>query len=393
MSFFENLQSFISLAKETNFDLGAIYSQNPESVYVFLLVVLALILIIIFFVNRSIKISNALKLVTKIQNSKDVEDYSSKLTKLATELPKRGLKVANSLNEQKKDILNQELALLKNLDIKEKISKYEQIASQYTLMATNSKKYKIEDLTSFYEEKSKTLLSEDLFKEIEKYYKNARFNQSDLENINAIVSYSNRTSNPNTILNPLVQEIDKFSLGFNLELFKFINSLDKQKSSSLYHILIEKFNKLLTSGEDIVSDKILTYMLEDKQTESVYNYISTLENKTHLKNLYNTLFAKTQDLELDLAFVANKTKIDVDYKTHIDNKLTQNWKDLALIKHIINSVGVLETIGHIDYRNVLERIEKLETQDENNKAVALALETARRAETIAIEAKTLARSK
>lgn len=131
-------------------------------------------------------------------------------------------------------------------------------------------------------------------------------------------------------------------------------------------------------------------MLANDEKENVYGYISKLENKTHLNFLYKTLFGKTDDIDLDLAFVANKTQIDADYKSHIDNRLTANWKDLGFIKYIIESDGILETIGHIDYRNVLERIEKLETEQENNKAVAEALATARRAEQIANEAKALA---
>lgn len=105
------------------------------------------------------------------------------------------------------------------------------------------------------------------------------------------------------------------------------------------------------------------------------------------------MFAKRNDIDLDLSFVANKTDIGADYKSHLDNKLTENWKDLSYIKYIIESDGVLETIGHIDYRNVLERIERLQTEEENNKAVAEALEMARKAHEIANEAKAIARSK
>lgn len=393
MSFFEKLQSFLTLVKESNFDLAKIYSQDPNGIYVSFLVILVILLIIYYLINRSIKISTAVKLVSKIQNSTDLDDYNSKLSKIVVELPKRGIKVATSLNEQKNEILNQELALLKSLNINEKIKRYEEISAQYVSLAQNSKKFKIEELTSFYEEKSKSLLEDNLAGEIEKYYNNARFDESDVENINSIASYATRSSNPTVVINPLLSQINRLSFGFNLDLFKFITSLDKNQSKDIYKACNEKFKNMLTSGEGIISDNILNYMMQNDRKEEVYSYLSTLTNKAHLKALYNTMFSKSDNIDLDLAFVANNTVINADYKSHIDSKLTENWKDLGFIKHVINSDGVLETIGHIDYRNVLERIEKLETQDENNKAIAQALEIARRAEAIALEAKTLARSK
>ncbi len=393
MSFLEKMKSFFALAKESNYDLLKIYEQDPNGFLLALLVVVLFVLIIILLIRRSIKISSAVKLVSNIQGSKDIDDYDTKLTKLVTELPKRGMKVAQSINASKKDILEQELALLKNLNISEKINRYQQIASQYALMAQNSKKYKIEELTSFYENKSKSLLDENLNEEIKTYYTNSLFDENEITNVNNIVNYANSSSNPAAIINPLQNQINKFSYGYNLDLFKFIRGLDKQKASNIYNTCNEKLKELFTSGEGLVSKELLEYMLENDEKDNVYGYISKLENKAHLTLLYKTLFSKTDDIDLDLAFVSNTNKIDVDYKSHLDNKLTENWKDLSYIKYIIESDGVLETIGHIDYRNVLERIEKLETEEENNKAIAQALQIARKAEEIANEAKSIARSK
>lgn len=53
----------------------------------------------------------------------------------------------------------------------------------------------------------------------------------------------------------------------------------------------------------------------------------------------------------------------------------------------------MQVIGHIDYRNVLERIEKLESKVDFNATVAKILEVAKNAEKIAKEAKAIARSK
>lgn len=393
MSFLENLKEFFSVAKETNFDLAQIYTQTPDGVYSVGLILVAILLIVVFLIRRSMKISSTVKLVSKIQNAKSFDEYNSGLTKLAAELPKRGKKVADSINVQKNDILNKELELLKDFNIKEKIEKYQQISSQYALIASNSKKYRMDDLTSYYEETSKTLLSQNLAIEIEKYYTNSYFTLDDVEFVNSIVQFANSQENTDEILNPMIKEINSYSYAFNLDLFKFTKALSKDESNQVYTNCTEKLNDVLTSKEDKVSDVVLSYMLDNGYEEDVYVYVSGLENAIYLKDISNNLFAKKDNIDLDLAFVANETKIDLDYAFHIDSLITDNWRDLGYIKHIIASPRVLETIGHISYRNVLERIERLETEEENNKAIAEALETARRAESIANEAKAIARQK
>ncbi len=393
MSFLENLKEFFSVAKETNFDLAQIYTQTPDGVYSVGLILVAILLIVVFLIRRSMKISSTVKLVSKIQNAKSFDEYNSGLTKLAAELPKRGKKVADSINVQKNDILNKELELLKDFNIKEKIEKYQQISSQYALIASNSKKYRMDDLTSYYEETSKTLLSQNLAIEIEKYYTNSYFTLDDVEFVNSIVTFANSQENTDEILNPMIKEINSYSYAFNLDLFKFTKALSKDESNQVYTNCTEKLNDVLTSKEDKVSDVVLSYMLDNGYEEDVYVYVSGLENAIYLKDISNNLFAKKDNIDLDLAFVANETKIDLDYAFHIDSLITDNWRDLGYIKHIIASPRVLETIGHISYRNVLERIERLETEEENNKAIAEALETARRAESIANEAKAIARQK
>lgn len=392
MSFLENLKEFFTIAKQTNFDLAQVYAQTPNGVYSASLVLLVILLVVLFFIRRSIKISSAVKLASQIQNSKDINEYNEKLDKLAVELPKRGVKVAQTLNAQKNEILEKELELLEELNIKEKIDKYTQIASKYELIAKNSKKYAMNELTSYYEETAKKLLEINLVNDINSYSKDAAFNESDVEFVNSIVKYANTTSNPENILNPLINQINSYSYAYNLDLVKFTKSLTKDESQQVYENCTSNLELVLTSGEHKVSEVVLSYLLEENK-EDVYNYISTLENKTYLEDLYHNLFAKKDDIDLDLAFVANETKTDVDYASFIDKKITDNWKDLKLMKHIINAPRVLETIGHVSYRSVLERIEKLETQEENNKTILDALQTARRAEALAKEAKDIARSK
>ncbi|MBU3015189.1 hypothetical protein KO488_10500 [Poseidonibacter lekithochrous] len=393
MSFLEKVKEFLSLAQETNFDIAQMYAQNPNGIYATVLVLLVILLIIIFFIRRAAKISSAVKLVSNIQNSNDFEDYDSKLTKLATELPKRGPRLANSINAQKNDILEKELNLLKDFNIKDKISRYKQISAQYALISQNSKKFKMDDLTSYYDEKSKTLLSENLRDEITEYSLNTNFNENDVEFVNSIVSYANTTTEPESLLTPLIEQINRFSYSHNLDLFKFTKALTKDKSVQVYKNCNEKLNEVLESEDEKVSNVILSYMLENDEKEVVYSYISNLKSSTYLQDLYHNFFAKTEDIDLDLAFVANETKISSDYSNHIDCKITDNWRDLTYVNHIIKSPRVLEAIGHISYRNVLERIERLEKDEETNKAITEVLQVARRAEAIANEAKEIARQK
>lgn len=392
MSFLEKTSEFFSLVKESNFDLGIIYSQNPEGIYVVILTILVLLLIVAFFIRSAFKRSQLLKLVSKIQNSSTFDEFDEKLSTLNLELPKRGVEVANSLNLLKDDILNSQLLLLKDFSIKKKIKAYKQISNQYSLIAKSSKKYAIEELTKYYEDKSKSLLNDNLSKEIENYYKDISFNENDIKYINSIVLYANSLSNPKSILVPLQEEINRFSFTFNLNLFKFIKGLTKEESGEIFENCNNKIDELLQDSNTKISEIILDYMIENGEIQKVYDYISNLKNPIYLQSLYFYFFAKRDDIDLDLAFVKNDTQINQNYKDHLDNKITFNWKDLGFIKHILNAPRVLETIGHIDYRNVLERIEKLENEVDYNAKVAEILEIARNAETIAKEAKAIARS-
>ena len=394
MSFLEETSDFFTLVKESNFDLGLIYSQNPNGIYVVVLILLVLLLIVALFIRSAFKKSELLRLVSKIQNISDFDEFDSKLSKIALELPKRGSEVANSLNALKGDILASQLALLKDFNIKKKIKSYKQISSVYSLIANSSKKYANEELTKYYENKSRILLDEDLIKEIENYYKNISFKENDIKYVNSIVTYANSLKNPESILTPLQEEINRFSFAFNLNLFKFAKALTKEESGKIFTNCNDKIDSLFSNNNVKISEVILSYMIENDEKQKVYEYISNLKNPNYLQSLYYNFFGKEEndDINLELAFVKNETQINENYKEYLDNKITFNWKDLGLIKHILNAPRVLETIGHIDYRNVLERIEKLENEVDYNAKVAEILEVARRAETIAKEAKAIARS-
>lgn len=393
MAFLEKTSEFITLIKESNFDLGIVYSQNSTGVYAVILIILVLLLIAAFFIRNAFIKSETLRLVSKIQNCKSFDEFDAKLLKIALALPKTGNEVISSLNLFKNDILNSQLLLLKDFSIKKKIKSYKQMSSVYSLIAKNSKKYANEELIKFYEEKSQKLLDENLMKEIEDYYKNIRFKENDTKYVNSIVSYASTLKNPQSILAPLQEQINRFSYAFNLNLFKFVKSLTRDESKEIYVNCNNKLDALFENNNSKISEVILAYMYENGEKNRVYEYISNLKNPMYLQSLYYIFFAKKDDIDLDLAFVKNQTQISENYKEHLDNKITFNWKDLGLIKYILNAPRVVETIGHIDYRNILERIEKLDNEVDFNAKVAEILEVARRAETIAKEAKAIARSK
>ncbi|MGB5794118.1 hypothetical protein [Poseidonibacter sp.] len=390
MTFLNNIKDFFNLAKELKFDLVQIYAQDPNGTYAFLSVLLVIVLIIVFLIRKSIKTSLAIKLVSNIQNSSTFDEYNNKLEKLSKELPKRGLKLADTLNSQKEEILAKELILLNDFDIKEKIVKYKQISEHYALMAKNSKKYKNEELSSFYEKKSKSLLDDNLDLEIKKYYKKLTFDEKDVEYVNSIVSYANTRTNPNEILDELTNTINRYSYAFNLDLFKFVKALDKKQSGAVYFNCTQKLEEVIQSKENLISTVILSYMLENGEKEKVYSYISNLENKIYLQSLYNNYFSKVDDQELDFSFIANETKIDSDYKNYIDTKLTNNWSDTEFMNYVLEAPRVIEVIGHSDYRSILERIENLQKEEERDARVTEALDTANKAYKLATEAKELA---
>ena len=74
-------------------------------------------------------------------------------------------------------------------------------------------------------------------------------------------------------------------------------------------------------------------------------------------------------------------------KTILNNSLTKNWKDEKHIEYVSKAEGVLEVLGHKEFRSLIERVDKIKTDIENNKKIEEALKIAKRAESIAIEAK------
>lgn len=384
-----SITEFISIAKESNYNLIDIYTKAPNETLIALGIVLVAIAVIYFLIQSSIKTSNAVKLVDKIQDSKTYDEYNEKISKLVNELPKRGSKVAEALNSSKDHILFRTSKLMANMNIAEKIEKYLEISDKYAKLADGSRKYKNEELTSFYETNSKELLEVNLSEEITYYYQNVYFTVDEVQNVNAIVKYANSLEDSSIILDPMIETMNKFSYGYNIDLFRFIEQLEEKESKQIFKNCNEKLEELFTSGEDEVSINILDYLLEKDEKEVVYEYISNLKLNFYLQQLHDLYFNKKDDLNLDLAFIANSTEIESNYKQYLDDSLTSNWRDSEHIEYISKAPGVLEVLGHIEYRTLIERIDNIQVENENRKMVEEALAIAKRAESIALEAKSL----
>lgn len=393
MSFFEEIKNSLSLLKESNYDFGVVYSQNPNNINIFILISIVLLLSIIILLINAFKKSQLSKDISTIKDSSDFLEFDKKLTKISKEISKRGIEIANKLNLSKNEICEKGLYLIKDFNIKEKIDAYKKISNNFDLISKNTKRYEIGELSNFFEEKSISLLEKNLLKEIESYYKNIRFCENDVEFVNSIVSYSKNLPNPFSILNPLQEEINKFSLAFNLDVYKFVKKLTKSFSGEIFVKSNKKLDDLFKNEEAIISEVILKHILENENKQKVYDYISNLKNKSYLQNLYYKFFEQSEDLDLSLSFIKNKTEIENDYKEYLNSQITYHWKDLEYVKYILNAPRVLQIIGHDDYRTILERMEKLQKEIDFEKSVSQILEVAKNAEKIAKEAKAIARSR
>lgn len=393
MSFFEEIKNSLSLLKESNYDFGVVYSQNPNNINIFILISIVLFISAIILIVNAFKKSQLSKDISTIKDSSDFLEFDKKLTKISKEISKRGLEIANKLNLSKNEICEKGLYLIKDFDIKEKIDAYKKISNNFDLISKNTKRYEIGELSNFFEEKSISLLEKNLLKEIESYYKNIRFCENDVEFVNSIVSYSKNLPNPFSILNPLQEEINKFSLAFNLDVYKFVKKLTKNFSGEIFVKSNKKLEDLFKNEEAIISEVILKHILENENKQKVYDYISNLKNKSYLQNLYYKFFEQSEDLDLSLSFIKNKTEIKNDYKEYLNSQITYHWKDLEYVKYILNAPRVLQIIGHDDYRTILERMEKLQKEIDFEKSVSQILEVAKNAEKIAKEAKAIARSR
>ena len=213
---------FLSLIKESNYNLLEIYKQAPNESLIIVAVLLFLIALAYFFINSSIKKSKLLKELEKIDDIKTLEQLNSKLQYFIDEIPKRGEEPVSLLVKNKDKFFLKTLKILNTFTIKEKVENFLSVSEKYELLSKSISKYKNEKLIQFFKDKSSDLANLLLNKEIENYINEIDFNENEIENINKIVEFVNTQNSPSLVLNPIFASLSRYSFSYNLEFFKFI---------------------------------------------------------------------------------------------------------------------------------------------------------------------------
>jgi len=95
------------------------------------------------------------------------------------------------------------------------------------------------------------------------------------------------------------------------------------------------------------------------------------------------------DLDINLALIANNFSLNNKFflKEYLDELITNSWREDELLEKINSSKNVAKIIGHDESRKVIERVDSLRSEDENKKMLQDALNLAKEAKEIALEAK------
>ncbi len=382
------IDSFLTLVKESNFNLVEVYAQSPMGVYT-IVGVLFVGMVLFFMMKRSLDRSSAIKVLAKMDNSENsFSDHEAYLEKIVKVLPSATTEFKEILESNKRGYYKSQLRLLENLEIDDKIIKYQQMANSYKLLSEASSSD--EELSLYFEELSNELINDRLHKELETYIKELNFNEETVPSVVSIVTYANSLEEPEFIIDQLKKNLQNIDFGSNLEIFMFVRSLDSETLVQIYDFCTEKQKGLFENINAIISSDILDYLLENGEKDKVYKYIKSLSLATYLQELYYKYFNQRDSLEFDLIFVANKTEINADYKNYLENLLTDHWRNDIYLEILIGSENVANTIGHMQDRQVIERIDRIRNEVAEKQILDEALETARKAEILALEAKNMA---
>jgi len=378
---------FLTIVEKSNFNFADIYAQAPMEIYIIVGGLVAT-LGAFFFIKISLRKSSAMKVLKDIDNSENsFSDYDAYMQKIAKHIPNATEEFKEVLEYSKKSYYTAQLRLLENMEIDEKIVKYQQMSKTYKMLSEASSSD--EELSLYFSEISNELLVEKLQGELRRYIKEVNFDEESIPLFRTLVQYANSLEEPEMVLNILTQRLKNIDFGADLEIFMFVRSLD-DSLEQVYEFCMGKQNKLFETPTAIISTDILDYLLENGEKEKVYHYIKSLSLATYLQELYYKYFNQTDSLEFDLVFIANGTEINENYKSYLENLLTDNWRNVTYLEILIGSEKVADRIEHIQARQVIERIDGLKKEFAEKQILDEALKTARDAEIIALEAKSIA---
>jgi hypothetical protein len=381
---------FLNLVKDLNYDVMAIYAQEPTAMHI-IGGVLFVVLILIIMINKSLSKSNALKTLTYMQDPENsfelCQSYMNKIVKI---MPKAQQQFKELFVSNKDDYYEIQLKLFKDMEIDDKIVKYQEMSKTYQQLSDAI--VDNEELAEFYKDTSESLLTDKLFNEISSYIQDLNFSEETVSHMESIVAYANTLEEPELILNKVTDKLQTVDFGSSLDVFMFVRSLDSEKLTQIYDYCIAKQNELFEDENVKISSDILDYLLQNDEKDKVYSYIKTLKLATYLQELNYKYFNQDDNLEFDLIFISNLTEINSDYVDYIETKLTDNWRDDNFIEMLVESENVLNVIGHDRVRQVIQRIDSIRKDYDEKQILDEALQTAKNAEMIAIEAKKIAES-
>jgi hypothetical protein len=394
----ESLTHFYNLAKEVNFDLAALYEKDPQMVQILggglILLVLVVAVVVVLVIKNKVRKGNAQKALQNLteQNIESFGEYQENLEKILKILPSAKADIFEALKENKEKYYKEQLQTLQEFPLVEQIDSYEEMAGFYKKLAKAAKKD--EELQEFYTQKATELIEEGLYKQIETYMQDFSFTPDDVTTLEKIVAYANEKEEQEQkeklflLIENKLQNVD---FGSSLEIFTFVRSLDPQKLGEIYTYCKEQQDKLFEDSTKIIAGEVLEYLLDNGEEEKVLSYIKSLEVPTHLQELYYRFFNQKDNTELDFAFIANPLEIQQDYKSYIEHKITDSWRDHEALEKLLQHENIENAIGHDGVRKVIERIDAL-TKELNEEEVAReALDIAKEAREIALEARNLAR--
>ncbi|SFV75698.1 hypothetical protein MNB_SM-3-1134 [hydrothermal vent metagenome] len=392
----KEITDFLQLAKDLNYDIEKIYEQSPIFINVSGGIILSTILLVMLM-RSSLRKSKASTALKNLENPDlSFEDFQKNLAIIAEFLPKSNKKFRQQLSEVVNQHYKNQIHTLDDAQIDEKIDKLQAMAQTYKDLSIGAKKDK--KLSETYKKFADGILDSKIYYEISNYIDTLYFNEQSVPYLEKIVAYANEMGADGVkIKDQLMERLQEFDFGASLEIFLFVRSLDPEKLGDIYDYCIKKQSELFEKNDAMISDEIIDYLMEHGHKEEMYQYIKNLTHSVHLKELSKKYFNQTPNENLDFAFIANKTEINheiaLEYKTYILDKITDHWKDKEYLATIIERENVANVAGHDEIRKVIERIDQINDEEEERVKIEEALEIAKNAQAIALEAKELAEGK
>ncbi|NPA65580.1 MAG: hypothetical protein GXO11_01725 [Epsilonproteobacteria bacterium] len=389
--YIEKFKHFLEVAKEVNYDPSALYAKEPLMTQVVGGGALLVALIVILSISSSMKKSAAQAAVNALDEEalESFADYQSKWQKIIKKIKSLKPEFIEKLLENKEKHYKDQLETLQDLPLPEKLKNLKAMANLYAQLASGVRN---EELRQYYSEKSNELLEDVVVKEIATYMKDFDFNDENVVVLEEIVAFANAQNEElkEKILQTVMDKLQSVDFGSSLEVYRFVQNLNPEKLGDIYTYCKEQQDKLFEDGEVVVAADVLEYLLENGEKEKVVAYIRSLKVPTHLQELYYRFFDQKDSQEIDFAFMQNPLEISQKYADYVETLITDNWRDAQKLQEILDKEFMTNIIGHDRVRIVIERVDQLHNEAKQEEQTNEALELAKEAHKIALEAKEIA---